>query len=452
MKHTLLSTHEFIQRRAAFITQMPENSITLISAAGEVTRSNDTEYVFCQNKSFYYLTGFNEPDAILVLVSGSSSASTEANLKQSILFCRDKNALEEVWQGRRVGATLAKVEYGFDQAWPLSELDEKITELLNNKHQLWFCQGQSEDFDRQVFSWLKQVKQKSRQGFKAPKTFFDCADIINEQRLFKSEAELNIMRQANVLSGKAHQRAMKNTAVGKYEYQIESDILHVFSQHNARQAAYTTIVAGGDNANILHYTANNDALNNNELLLIDAGGELAGYAADITRTFPINGKFTPAQKTLYQCVLDAQNLAIEAIKPGETLAQLNIMVSDFLTTQLHQLGILAGDLNQLILDKACKKYFIHGLGHWLGLDVHDVGDYHTNEKREQRRLFEPGMVMTIEPGLYIPLDDYSVDEMWRGIGIRIEDNIVVTADGYENLTVNSPKTIADIEALMAQGS
>jgi Xaa-Pro aminopeptidase len=243
---------------------------------------------------------------------------------------------------------------------------------------------------------------------------------------------------------------MQSAAVGKYEYQIEADILHTFTQHGARQPAYASIVAGGDNANILHYTDNNDTLKNNQLLLIDAGAELAGYAADITRTFPVNGKFSTEQRAIYQLVLDAKNLAIEAVKPNSNFAQLNEKVNAFLTQGLVDLKILKGNVTSLVKEKAVKKYFIHGLGHWLGLDVHDVGDYHMDPIKGQQQPFQEGMVMTIEPGIYIPLTDDSVDEKWRGIGVRIEDNIAVTATGFENLSVNSPQTIADIESLMSQ--
>jgi len=243
---------------------------------------------------------------------------------------------------------------------------------------------------------------------------------------------------------------MQKSQVGLFEYQIENEILHEFTRFGARYPAYATIVAGGDNGNILHYTNNDQTLNDNELLLIDAGGELSGYAADITRTFPINGRFTEPQKALYQLVLDAKTKVIAAIKPDSSFAQLNAIANEFLTTGLVELGILTGDLAELITAKACKKYFIHGLGHWLGLDVHDVGDYHINDERAQGRAFKPGMALTIEPGLYMPLDDTSIEPQWRGIAIRIEDNIVITEHGFENLTACCPERIADIEALMAK--
>jgi len=443
---TLLPLAEFTHRRDQFFAQMPENSIAVIKAAGEVTRSNDTEYAFCQNKNFYYLTGFNEPDALLVLVKEDQN--------KGYLFCRDKDPLAEVWHGRRVGAEKAKIDYGFDDCFTLAEIDNALPQLLKNKAQLLYCQGENQAFDLEVLSWLKQIKKLVKQGAKTPAQIVDCAPIIAELRLIKSPREIDIMRQVNKISCGAHQRAMQKAQAGKFEYQIEAELLHEFSRHGARHAAYASIVAGGDNANILHYTDNNDALNNGDLLLIDAGGELAGYAADITRTFPVNGKFSVEQKTLYELTLTAQNAAINEVKVGNTFAALNTLVNEIFTEGLLELGILTGDLNTLLEEKACKKYFIHGLGHWLGLDVHDVGDYQVKMDQGQLREFAAGMVMTIEPGLYIPLNDYSVDEKWRGIGIRIEDNILVTdpstnALGHENLTENAPKSVADIEQLMA---
>jgi len=444
--NTLLPLTEFTERRATFFSLMPEDSIAIFSAAKEVTRSNDTEYAFCQDKNFYYLTGYNEPDAILVLIK---SVDEGVNCKQSVLFNREKDPLQEIWHGRRVGQELAVEQYGVDKCFSLEEIDQYLPDYIAGKNQLLFCQGRSEAFDAQVYSWLSLVKAQSRLGIKAPMQFVDCRTIIEEMRLIKSTGELEIMRRVNVISGAAHTRAMQQSAIGKFEYQLEAEILHEFSSNGARHPAYGTIVAGGDNGNILHYTNNDDVLKNSELVLIDAGGELSGYAADITRTFPVNGKFTKEQQEIYQLVLDAQNLAIDAIKPQATFAELNILVNNFLTTGLHRMGILLGDLTILLEEKACKKYFIHGLGHWLGLDVHDVGDYQSNDKREQCRAFEQGMVMTIEPGIYIPLDDFSVAEKWRGIAVRIEDNIAVTEQGHENLTVNAPKSLLEIEKIMS---
>ncbi len=436
-----LPLSDYEKHRAAFMAKMPNNSIALFPAASELTRSNDTEYAFCQNKNFFYLSGFNEPDALLVLLKNEQGQS------KSTLFSLPKDALHEIWQGRRVGQIKAVQDYGVDESFEVADVTTILPDYLDGKSQVLF--GFSDhDFAAQVFAWLKQVKGNIRQGAKTPQHLTDADPIVAELRLVKTKNELALMRQANYISGLAHQRAMQKCQVGKFEYQIEAEILHEFARHGARHPAYASIVAGGDNANILHYTDNSDLLRNNDLLLIDAGAELSGYAADITRTFPVNGQFSPEQKAIYQLVLDAKNLAINAIKPGMCFAKLNTLTNAFLTQGLVDLGILEGDLTELISDKKVKEYFIHGLGHWLGLDVHDVGDYHINTDREQLRAFEVGMVMTIEPGIYIPLSDSSVDEKWRGIGVRIEDNIAVTQNGFENFTANSPQTIEDIEALM----
>lgn len=440
---TLLPLAEFAQRRAKFLAQMPKASLAVFASAEQVTRSNDTEFPFCQDKNFYYLTGFNEPNAFLLLRKSSTGKT------KSCLVCWQKDPLMEVWHGRRAGPDLAKTVYGFDHAYPLTELDETIAEYINNTAQLWSCRDQDTRLEQQISQWLLTSDRLQRQGVVSPKIRFDCTAVLAEMRVIKSDAELAIMRQVNIISGVAHQRAMLKAKQGGFEYQLEAEILHAFANKGARYPAYGTIVASGDNANILHYTANNCRLCSGDLILIDAGGELAGYAADITRTFPVNGQFSAEQKSLYLLILDAQQQAIEAIKPKQTLAALNELVCNVLTKGLLKLGILTGDLAQLNRDKACKKYFIHGLGHWLGLDVHDVGDYQIKDK-QQTRGFQPGMVMTIEPGIYIPENDMTVDQKWRGIGIRIEDNIAVTDTGYENLTINAPKSVADIEALMQQ--
>lgn len=436
-----LPMSDFKRHRDSFFANMDENSIALFSAAHEVTRSNDTEFSFCQNKSFYYLTGFNEPDALLILLKRD-------NTEQTILFSLPKDKMQEVWHGRRIGQEKACQAYGFDLCFTLDEKNDLLLHYVNNLSRVYFAFDDVE-LTAQIFDLLAQVRATVRQGGKVPTQLIDATPLINEQRLIKSTNEIALMRQVNYISCLAHKRAMQKTKAGVFEYQIENEILHEFTRHGARHPAYATIVAGGDNANILHYTNNNEQLHDNDLLLIDAGGELSGYAADITRTFPVNGKFTPAQKTLYQLVLNAKSQVISAIEPGVSFAQLNDIANECLTKGLFELNILTGDLTTLIEEKACKKYFIHGLGHWLGLDVHDVGDYQINTDKQQSREFLPGMVLTIEPGLYMPIDDTDLDQQWRGIGIRIEDNIVVTQNGCENLTQYCPETIAEIEALMA---
>ncbi len=437
-----LSKADFKHHRDNFFAEMADNSIAFFPAANEVTRSNDTDFSFCQNKSFYYLTGFNEPDGLLVLLKRD-------NTEQTILFSLPKDEKQEIWHGRRVGQTKACNEYGFDQCFTLDEQNDLISQYLNGLTQVYFA-FDDEKLTQTVFDFLAQVRATTRQGGKVPAHLVDASPIINELRLIKSAREIEVMRQVSFISCLAHKRAMQKTKENLFEYQIENEILHEFTRHGARYPAYATIVAGGDNANILHYTNNDERLSNDDLLLIDAGGELSGYAADITRTFPVNGKYTPYQKALYQVVLDTKTEVISAIKPGVSFAQLNEIANQCLTEGLFKLGIFSGDLDELVKEKACKKYFIHGLGHWLGLDVHDVGDYHVNEEKAQLREFSKGMVLTIEPGLYMPLDDSEIDAKWRGIGIRIEDNIVVTSNGYENLTASCPETIDDIEALMAE--
>ncbi len=438
-KHTRIDVTEFVKRRFDLMAQMPENSVALIPAGKEVTRSRDTEFLFCQDKDFYYLTGFHEPDALLVLVK-----SIEC---ESILFCRAKDPEQEVWHGRRVGAEQAESEFNFDVTYELAELEQILPLYINNRDAVLFAQGSNSEFDSLVFACLDILRGAGKQGLTAPKTIIDIRDLIHEMRLIKSPSEIKVMREANEISANAHKRAMQASEQGLFEYQIEADILHEFAYNGARSAAYGSIVAGGENATILHYTDNDEVLMSDELVLIDAGAELAGYAADITRTFPVNGKFTKHQAQLYNLVLAAQEAVIASIKPGSNFAIANDIANTVLTTGLYELGILTGDLKQLIIDKASKQYFIHGIGHWLGLDVHDVGDYQINEDRQQVREFQPGMVLTIEPGLYFD-GEANVDENYQGIGIRIEDNILVTEAGYENLSVNAPKTVSDIEAIM----
>ncbi|MFD2166081.1 Xaa-Pro aminopeptidase [Thalassotalea euphylliae] len=442
LKNTLLPVEEFVARREALFAQMPSNAVLIVKAAQEITRSNDTEFPFCQNKNFYYLTGFHEPDALLVMV--------KAEQNSSILFCREKDPMQEVWHGRRVGPEAAKTQFAMDYSYTNEQIDELVPDMLEGKSVALCCFDDDEAMALTT-ELMSHVARQVKSGKKSPAQMMNCAEMINDMRLHKSENEISLMRQANVISGQAHQRAMKATKAGKFEYQIEAELLHEFAVNGARHPAYSSIVAGGDNANILHYTDNDEVLNDGDLLLIDAGGELAGYAADITRTFPVSGKFSEPQKIIYDLVLASQLAAIDAIKPGNTFAQLNTIVCDVLTKGLYELGILKGNLDELLEKKACKQYFIHGLGHWLGLDVHDVGDYHVDDQRQQMRPFAPGMIMTIEPGIYIPLGTEDVDQKWQGIGVRIEDNILVTESGHENLTVNAPKTTSDIEYLMANG-
>ncbi|TMO76001.1 Xaa-Pro aminopeptidase [Pseudoalteromonas sp. S3785] len=427
---------EFKARRERLISQMDANSVAIIPAASEVTRSRDTEYAFRQDSDFFYLTGFNEPDAVLVLCNNSDTPST--------LFCLDKDKQAEIWHGRRIGFEKAKTEYLFDETYALSELTEQLLDLVNGQQILFYAQGAYPHFDTKVFTLLSTLRSGARKGLKAPSTIKEVRGLIHEMRLFKSPSEVNIMREGCELSARGHMRAMRYSHPGATEFQLEAELHHHYAMHGARHPAYGTIVGSGDNANILHYTQNSDVLKAGDLVLIDSGCELQGYAADITRTFPVNGKFSEAQAALYNIVLKAQEVAFEEVKPGGFMSHANKRAMEVMTQGLLDLGILTGDFDELMAKGACKEYYMHGLGHWLGLDVHDVGDYKQNNVE---RAFEPGMVLTIEPGLYIS-EDSSAPQQYKGIGIRIEDNLLITESGHENLTQSVPKTINDIEALM----
>ena len=432
---------EFHQRQCAFGELMLDNSAAIFVAASEKTRSRDTEYRFRQDSDFYYLTGFNEPDAWLVLVKKNNQLS-------STLFCRPKDTLAEIWHGRRLGATAAVETLAIQQAFELTELDEQLVALLNHTDNLYFALNEQPSAEAQVHKTLQRLRNGARQGWREPRQIIDGRPQLHELRLFKSEQEIALLRKAAEISVDGHIRAMQACRPGVWEYQVEAEILHEFAMQGARDAAYGTIVGGGDNACILHYTENESQLKGGDLVLIDAGAEFAGYAGDITRTFPVNGKFTSEQAAIYQLVLDAQEAALAALGPGKSIKQANDIVLNIMVSGLVELGIMQGDVTQLIEEQAYKAYYMHGLSHWLGLDVHDVGDY---QSADRSRALEPGMVITVEPGLYIS-ESAEVDPKWRGIGVRIEDDIVITAHGIDNLTARAPKTIAEIEALMAHAN
>ncbi|NOU51503.1 Xaa-Pro aminopeptidase [Pseudoalteromonas sp. JBTF-M23] len=434
----MIEITEFLERRTRLLSQLDKNSVAVLPAAVELTRSRDTEYPFRQDSDFFYLTNFVEPDAVLVLCKDRDEQVA------SHLFCRNKDKIAEIWHGRRVGHEQAKKHYLLDNTYPLSELDEQLKELVNNKRVLYYGQGTYSDFDDKIWNLLNALRGAPKKGYRAPEIIKDIRPLVHEMRLFKSAAEIEVMRKAAQISCEAHKRAMCFAKAGATEYQLEAEIHHHYAMSGARHPAYGTIVGSGNNANILHYTQNSDELKDGDLVLIDSGCELEGYAADITRTFPVSGKFSEPQKQVYELVLQAQQAAFEQVKPGGTLVQANQAAMSVMTEGLIQLGILAGDLDTLLENQACKAFYMHGLGHWLGLDVHDVGEYKLDEAD---RPFEPGMVLTIEPGLYFD-EDAQVPEQFKGIGIRIEDDLLITEDGFENLTAGVPKAIADIEALM----
>ncbi|OCQ20796.1 Xaa-Pro aminopeptidase [Pseudoalteromonas luteoviolacea] len=434
----MIKNEEFVARRQRLLQNLKNNSVAVIPAASEITRSRDTEFPFRQDSDFFYLTGFKEPDAVLVLSKDKAGAAS------SILFCRNKDKLAEIWHGRRIGFEKAKSQFAMDETYALSELDNELLTFINGRQTLYFAQGTYDAFDDKIWTALSTLRGAPKKGYRAPEVIQDIRPLIHEMRLFKSDAEIEVMRKAAKISAEAHIRAMQFAKAGATEYQLEAEIHHHYAMNGARYPAYGTIVGSGNNANILHYTENSDELTQGDLILIDSGCELEGYAADITRTFPVSGQYSEAQKDIYNLVLKAQLAAFEEVKPGGTLVQANNRVMRILTEGLIELGILAGTVDELLEAQACKAFYMHGLGHWLGLDVHDVGEYKLDEAD---RPFEPGMVLTIEPGLYFD-EDAEVPAQFKGIGVRIEDDLLVTQTGYENLTVDVPKSIEQIEALM----
>ncbi|WP_240687719.1 Xaa-Pro aminopeptidase [Alkanindiges illinoisensis] len=426
----------FAHRRARLLEQMGDDAIAIIATRAEMYRNRDADYKFRADSSFYYLTGFAEPEAVAVLQTGSDQPYT--------LFCRERNREMEIWNGLRAGTEGALSQYATDQAFTIEQLDEQIISLLSGKKRLYVRLGQDAAFDLRVTGWLKKIAANQRQGGQGLVEIIQLDSLLDEMRLFKDTHEIDLMRRAAQISAQAHVRAMQQVKPGMMEYQLEAELLYIFAQ-NGCQTAYNSIVGGGANGCILHYVENNQPLKDGDLVLIDAGAELDHYAADITRTFPVNGKFSPEQKALYELVLKAQLAAIEATKPGNHYRLPHETAVQILTEGLVELGLLQGDVDELIASEAYRQFYMHGTGHWLGMDVHDVGSYKLNN---EWRPYQPGMVVTVEPGLYIAPDDDSVDARWRGIGIRIEDDVLVTESGNEVLTCDVPKTVEEIEALM----
>lgn len=433
-----MKSSEFKKRRKKLFQGIGAGNIGLIASAESRTRNRDVHYPFRQDSDFFYLTGFNEADALAVFVPGREQG-------EYLLFCREYDATKALWEGAHAGLEGAKSDYLADEAFPIDDLDSILPDLLENKNKVFYPMGRAAELDQRLQGWINRIRSQSRTGATAPNEIVSIDSVVHEMRLFKSPAELKLMRRAAEISAEGHVKAMQMCRPGLYEYQLEAELVYHFNCEGLRAVAYPSIVAGGKNACTLHYTENTDQLKQGDLLLIDAGAECDHYAADITRTFPVSGKFSEPQKQLYQLVLDAQLSAIAQIKPGISWMQPHESAVTVLTQGLVDLGLLEGQVKKLIKDEKYKQFFMHRTGHWLGMDVHDVGDYKINQ---QWRAFEPGMVLTVEPGLYIPCDCKTVDEKWRGIGIRIEDDVLVTADGHEVLTSGVPKTITDIEALM----
>ena len=433
----MISQKEYQTRRRELAVRLPSHCIAMIPAASESLRNGDCHYRFRQDSDFHYLTGFNEPDALLLIVAVSEG--------ESILFNRPRDPAQEQWTGKRLGQDDACKVLGVDAAYPMASIDQRLPELLAGKQAIYYVVGRYPAWEKRVLDAWQIVKGKIRTGIVAPDAFCDLAPTLSELRLFKSAAEIALMQRAAQISVVAHQRAMQSCRQTRYEYQLEAELLYEFSRQGCRSVAYDPIVAGGSNACILHYTENDQPLQSGDLVLIDAGGEFENYAADITRTYPINGHFSSEQRLIYELVLRAQKAGIACVKPGCLWDKAQRAIVDVLTAGLVELGLLRGSVEGLIEQGAYKPFYMHQSGHWLGIDVHDSGSYKLHGKW---RSLEPGMVLTVEPGLYISADSKGVDSRWWGIGVRIEDDIHVTLDGCDNLSGDLAVETADIEALI----
>ncbi|HTJ96432.1 MAG TPA: aminopeptidase P N-terminal domain-containing protein [Rhodocyclaceae bacterium] len=432
-----MNTQAFKARRLDTLKRMGAG-IAIVPTAPEQTRNRDTHFPFRADSYAYYLSGFVEPEAVVVLIAGEKP--------QSILFCRDKNEEREIWDGFRWGPAAAAEAFGFDAAYSVNDLDAKLVELMANQPSLYYAVGHDATWDTRITQALNGVRAQARAGKRAPENIRDIRSLLDAQRLIKDELEIATMREAGVISGEAHRRAMRATRPGRFEYEIEAELIHEFRTRGCQSVAYPSIVAGGKNACVLHYVENNQQLNDGDLLLIDAGGELDGYASDITRTFPVNGRFSGAQRDVYQLVLNAQDAAIAATKPGNTFHDPHDAAVRVLAQGMLDLGLLQGSFDSVMEQESYKRFYMHRTGHWLGLDVHDAGEYKDGEDWKK---LQPGMMLTIEPGCYIrPADD--VPAVFHNIGIRIEDDALVTAGGCDIITKATPKTIAEIEAVMAE--
>lgn len=435
-----LPQSELKRRRRLLMDMMGDNAIAIVPSANELIRNRDVHYPFRQDSDFMYLTDFPEPEAVAVLIPGREQG-------EFIMFCRERDVEKEIWNGWRVGQEGAVSDYGADDAFPIEDIDEILPGLLEQQKRVYYTMGRYAAFDGRLLDWVNQLRANSRIGRSAPHQFIDLEFLVHDMRLFKSRSEVALMRRAAEVSIRAHTRAMRVCRPGMTEYQIEAEILHTFRQADT-EPAYPSIVGGGINSCILHYTDNCCELRDGDLLLIDAGAEYSGYASDVTRTFPVNGRFSGPQRAIYEVVLAAQEAAIENALPGRHWNEPHEAAVKVLTEGLRDIGLLNGDAAQLIEDEDYKKFFMHKTGHWLGLDVHDVGDYKVDE---DWRILEPGMVLTVEPGLYMPPHSNDLDERWRHIGVRIEDDVLITREGNEVLSDGLPKKVDDIEALMADG-
>nr|WP_100549592.1 MULTISPECIES: Xaa-Pro aminopeptidase [unclassified Pseudomonas] len=430
---------EYARRRKALMAQMEPNSIAILPAAPVYIRNRDVEHVYRQDSDFQYLTGFPEPEAVMALIPGREHG-------EYVLFCRERDPERELWDGLRAGQDGAISQFGADDAFPIGDIDDILPGLIEGRERVYYAIGSNQEFDHRLMEWVNHIRAKARQGAMPPNEFVALNHLLHDMRLYKSAAEVKVMKEAAEISARAHIRAMQASRAGLFEYHLEAELDYEFRKGGAKMPAYGSIVAAGRNACILHYRENDAALKDGDLVLIDAGCEIDCYASDITRTFPVSGRFSPEQKAIYELVLKANEEAFKFIAPGRHWNEAHEATVRVITAGLVDLGLLEGDVDELIASEAYKPFYMHRAGHWLGMDVHDVGDYKVGG---QWRVLEVGMAMTVEPGIYIAPDNDKVAKKWRGIGVRIEDDVVVTKKGCEILTNGVPKTVTEIEALMA---
>jgi Xaa-Pro aminopeptidase len=429
---------EFQRRRSQLMRLIGTDGIAILPAAPTRQRNNDVEYNYRQDSDFYYLTGFNEPEAVAVLVPGREAA-------EYILFLRDRDPEREIWDGKRAGPSGAIDRYGADDAFPIDDIDDILPGLLERRSRVFHTMGLNQEFDHHVVSWVNTLRAQARTGTHPPQEFVSLDHVLHDMRLFKSRAEVATMRRSGQIAAAAHVRAMRFCRPGRMEYEVMAELVHEFNRHGA-DISYHPIVGSGANSCVLHYRDNNARMNDGDLLLVDAGCEYGYYASDITRTYPVNGRFTPVQREIYEIVLQAQKAAIAQVVPGNHWNEPHDAAVRVITQGLKRLGLLKGSLVNLIRTGAYRTFFMHRTGHWLGMDVHDVGDYKIGD---EWRVFEPGMVLTVEPGIYVAAGNRSVPKRFWNVGIRIEDDVVVTRNGCEGLTSDAPTDPDAIEALMA---
>jgi Xaa-Pro aminopeptidase len=429
---------EYAKRRAALMRSVGPDSIIIVPSASEILRNGDAVFPFRQQSDFYYLTGFNEPEAVLVLAPKRKEG-------EFVLFNRVRDRDHEIWDGPRAGQEGARKQFGADAAFPIKKFLSMLPALLAGRKSIYYPLGLNKAFDATLLRAVSKVKTKVRTGLQAPEGMLDISPILHEMRIIKSRAEIDVMQKAVDITAEAHEKAMKVCRPGMYEYELEAELSHTFYRHGARSPAYNSIVGAGANTCVLHYIFNDQKIKNGDLVLIDAGAEYKNYAADITRTFPANGKFSAEQKAIYELVLKAQLAAIKSIKPGAVWTKAQDIIVNIITKGLVELGLLKGNVAALIKKQAYMPFYMHRSGHFLGLDVHDAGSY---RKNNAWRSLKPGMVLTVEPGIYISSDIPGVPKRWHNIGVRIEDNVLVTKSGCKVLSQQIPKTVKDIEAVM----